>query len=132
MSEVEVARRLSPEERDEKARIFAALKAKSYIPKDAAVALGMTYTTLRRRIVAYGLTSIVERNNRRLRRRRENAEAPPAPHEVSRQAQEQRANRERGLCSCGRPPDPLDDGTLGRMCEGCRTKARDRKRDSAA
>jgi hypothetical protein len=132
MAEVETARRLTAEERADKVRILRALKASAYVPKDAAAALGMSYSTVRRRVATYGLTSIVEQHNRRLRRRRENAELPPAPHEPSRQAQDQREHREAGRCSCGRKPAPRRDGSPGRMCETCREKARDRKREQAA
>lgn len=131
MAEVETARRLTKEERADKVRILRALKASAYIPKDAAAALGMSYSTVRRRIEAYKLSPIVERHNRRLRRRRENAELPPAPHEPSRQAQDQREHREAGRCSCGKPPAPRRDGSAGKMCETCRVKARDRKRGAA-
>jgi hypothetical protein len=128
MAEVEKARRLTADERKDKARILRALKSSKFVPKDAAVALGMSYSTVRRRIEAYALSPIVEKHNRRLRRRRENAELPPAPHEPSRQAQDQREHREAGLCSCGRRPAPRRNGSPGRMCETCRVKARDRKR----
>jgi hypothetical protein len=132
MAEVEKARRLTKDERAEKARILRALRRDKFIPKSAAATLGMSYSTMRRRIEAYGLTSIVETHNRRLRRRRENAELPPAPHEPSRQAQDQREHREAGRCSCGKPPTPKRNGSPGRMCETCREKARDRKREQAS
>jgi hypothetical protein len=131
MAEVETARRLTKEERAERDRILRALERYAFVPKDAAAALGMSYSTVRRRIEAYALSPIVEKHNRRLRRRRENAELPPAPHEPSRQAQDQREHREAGRCSCGKPPAPRRDGSPGRMCETCREKARDRKREQA-
>jgi hypothetical protein len=131
MVEAETARRLTKEERAEKAKILRALRRDKFVPKLAAATLGMSYSTMRRRVAAYGLTSIVEAHNRRLRRRRENAELPPAPHEPSRQAQDQREHREAGRCSCGKPPAPRRDGSPGRMCETCREKARDRKREQA-
>jgi hypothetical protein len=131
MAEVEKARRLTKEERSERDRILRALESVAFVPKDAAAALGMSHSTVRRRIEAYGLGPIVEEHNRRLRRRRENAELPPAPHEPSRQAQDQREHREAGLCSCGKAPAPRRDGSPGRMCGTCREKARDRKREQA-
>jgi hypothetical protein len=132
MTEVEKARRLTKEERADMARILRALKASAFVPKFAAVMLGMSYSTVRRRIEAYALSPVVEKHNRRLRRRRENAELPPAPHESSRQAQDQREHREAGMCSCGKPPAPRRDGSPGRMCKTCREKARDRKREQAS
>lgn len=132
MAEVEAARRLSTEERAEKSKILRALRRAKFVPKTAAATLGMSYSTMRRRVVAYGLTSIVEAHNRRLRRRRENAELPPAPHEPSRQAQDQREHREAGRCSCGKLPEPRRDGSPGRMCVTCREKAKNRKREQAS
>jgi hypothetical protein len=131
MAEIEKSRRLTKEERAERDRILRALESAAFVPKDAAAALGMSYSTMRRRIEAYALSPIVEEHNRRLRRRRENAELPPAPHEPSRQAQDQREHRDAGRCSCGKPPAPRRNGSPGRMCVPCREKAKNRKREQA-
>ncbi len=120
------------EEKAERDRIIEALKASDYSPAHAADALGMTRSTMGRRIKAYGLDTWIEQNNQRVQRRRTNRELPPAPHEPSRQAQAQAANRAAGLCGCGKPPDPKPSGEPGRMCDGCRTRARNQKRDKAA
>jgi DNA-binding transcriptional ArsR family regulator len=129
MAEVEEA--LSKEQAKERALILRALKEEGFVPKAAAEALGMSHSTVRRRIEAYGLDDLVQAHNRRLRRRRENAEFPRAPHEKSRQAMDQQEHRESGMCSCGRPPVPKRDGEPGRMCGRCRDEARRRKQEAA-
>lgn len=116
----------------ERRRIREALKGSDYVVSHAATALGLSEATMRRRVAALGLSDELVANSRRIRRRRENQEFPRAPHEVSRQAQDQREHREAGRCSCGKTPAPRRDGSRGRMCKGCREKARDRKRDKAA
>lgn len=116
----------------ERARIVAALEASGYVVAHAALALGASKTTLRRRIEAYGLDGLVEEHSQRVRQIRMNRELPAAPHEPSRQAQEQAANRAKGLCSCGRPPAPRRDGKPGRMCKGCRARESGKKRRATA
>lgn len=117
---------------EERARIVAALEAADYVVQHAANALGVAKTTLRRRIAEHGLDEWLEEHSRRIARRRMNREAPPAPHEPSRQAQDQAEHRSRGLCSCGKPPAPKTNGQPGRMCEKCRERERGKKRRAAA
>lgn len=115
----------------ERDRIKNALEASGYVISRAAAALGYSEATMHRRIEAHGLQDLVRGKSRRIQRRRDNQEFPRAPHEVSRQAEDQRANRERGLCGCGKPPEQLDNGDPGRMCGGCRERARESKRAGA-
>jgi Bacterial regulatory protein, Fis family len=115
----------------ERARIVAALEACDYVIARAADVLGVSKTTLKRRIPAHGLDGWLEERSRRVRRLRETLEGrglPRAPHERSRQAEDQESNRAAGLCSCGKPPDPLKDGSPGRMCNGCRKREKIKKR----
>lgn len=116
-------------------RIVAALEANGYVLTRAAAALGVGRSTLGRWIQVHELGALIEEKNRRIRRLHETLDAgayPPAPHERSRQAEDQAANRAAGLCSCGRPPDPLADGAPGKMCEACRERERWKKRRSKA
>lgn len=120
----------------ERDRIIEALEANGYVVKRAAAALGIGKTTLGRRIQACGLDEFLEQKSRRVRRLRGTLEAqaaglPPAPHERSRQAEDQESNRRAGLCGCGRPVEPLDNGNKGSMCTRCRTRERERKRATA-
>lgn len=116
-----------PSGKAERDRIKSALEAEGYIISRAAAALGYSEATLHRRLTQHGLQDMVRERSQRVQRRRDNQEFPPAPHEVSRQAQDQRANRERGLCGCGKPPAPLANGDPGKMCERCRKRARNSK-----
>lgn len=111
----------------EKDRIKEALEAEGYIISRAATALGYSEATLHRRLTQHGLQELVRERSQRVQRRRDNQEFPPAPHEVSRQAQDQRANREAGLCGCGRPPTPKLNGDPGKMCDLCRARSREQK-----
>ncbi len=122
---------LDEAETSEKEALLEALKANDYIVARAAVSLGIHETTALRRMKRHGLDAAVLRQNPRLRALRQNRMLPPAPHEPSRQAQEQRANREAGLCSCGKPPDPLPSGKPGKSCATCRERDRNRKRGDA-
>lgn len=117
---------------EERSRIFAALEASGYVVAHAALALGAPKTTLRRRIVELGLDALLVERSRRIRKLRLNRELPPAPHEPSRQAQEQAEHRAAGLCSCGKPPAPRRDGSPGRMCGGCRKRENGKKRRATA
>lgn len=116
----------------EKRKIERALEEVGYVISRAAAALGYSEATLHRRLTQHGLQELVRERSQRVQRRRDNQEFPPAPHEVSRQAQDQRANRERGLCGCGKPPADRRNGDPGRMCKDCRKRARRRKRAEAA
>ncbi len=113
--------------KDEREKIVEALRSSDYVVSRAAVALGWSATTTRRRIAEHGLERLLVQHSQRIRRRREGS----APHDVSRQAQDQQINRLAGLCGCGRPPAPRRDGSPGRMCELCRDRARDAKRRTA-
>lgn len=123
--------RLKADEKAERDKIVAAIKAANYSPALAADAIGYSRATMSRRVKAYGLDGWVEEHNQRVQRRRLNRELPPAPHEASRQAQDQKRNRVAGLCGCGRQPDPLPSGAPGRMCKKCRASAREQKRNKA-
>jgi hypothetical protein len=114
-------------EAEERRKIREALKSSGYVILHAATALGLSEATMRRRVAALGLSDELVANSRRIRRRRENQEFPRAPHEVSRQAEDQAEHRAAGLCSCGQPPVPRSNGSPGRMCERCRGRARRQK-----
>ncbi len=122
-----MAERLTEAEQKDRDALWRALQEEGYVVARAAEALGIHETTLSRRIRRYGLDAAVEARNPRLAALRQNRELPPAPHEVSRQALEQKRNREHGLCGCGRPPVPLDSGAMGRSCARCRERDRRRK-----
>jgi hypothetical protein len=125
---------LSEAETSEKEELLRALKACDYIMAGTAAALGIHETTVQRRIRRYGLDALVEKHNPRVRALRTNRELPPAPHECSRQALEQKRNREAGLCGCGRPIDPdmlYDRQSESKSCANCRARWRDRKRKTA-
>lgn len=118
---------LSDAETVEKEELIKALKACGYIMAGTAAALGIHETTVQRRIKRYGLDALVEAHNPRVRALRTNRELPPAPHEPSRQALEQKRNREAGLCGCGRPPAKRLDGKLGKSCAIHMSRDRERK-----
>lgn len=111
-------------------QLLKALEEQGYVLARVARALGVTNATVANRVKKYRLDELVESNNARLRAHRVNRLYPPAPHEPSRQAQEQKRNRELGLCGCGKPTDPLPSGKKAKSCKGCRE--RDRVRKSAS
>ena len=120
---------LTEAQQQERAELLEALKSGGYVMARAAETLGVVEATVAARVRRYGLDGLVERHNGRLAARRQNAKLPRAPHEPSRQAQEQARNREQGLCGCGKRTDPFPSGREAKSCKGCRE--RDRRRKSA-
>jgi hypothetical protein len=115
---------LTESEYREARELVDALKANGYVAADVARALGVHCATVLRRMRRYGLDSAVVANNPRLAARRQNKELPPAPHEPSRQAREQAENRERGMCGCGKPTEPIPGRLTSKSCAGCRARWR--------
>ncbi len=118
---------LSEAETRERDELIEALKACGYIMAGTAASLGIHETTVQRRIKRYGLDALVEKHNPRVKALRTNRDLPRAPHEVSRQAEKQRENRERGLCWCGQPPSFKLNGELGKSCAKHLSRDRERK-----
>lgn len=108
-------------------QLLKALEEEGYVLARVARALGVTNATVANRVRKHKLDELVESKNARLRAHRINRLYPPAPHEPSRQAQEQKRNREQGLCSCGKPTEPFQSGREAKSCKGCRERDRIRK-----
>lgn len=119
---------LSREERTERDLLLLALQRHGYELTATATELGMHRSTLARRARRYGLDPLLEERNPRLRHLRVRQVVPRSPAEPTRQADHRARNRTLGLCGCGEPPVPLQNGKPGKSCAACRAGDRDRKR----
>jgi hypothetical protein len=118
---------LTEEESRDKVLLGNVLEIVGYDMRKAGEILGVHETTVLRRVRRYGLEpELVARNPRaQARRTIQPHDLPGAP---TRQALEQKRNREAGLCGCGKPIEP--EALTRRKavsCANCRARWRKSK-----